>query len=113
MPASARRAGHAGDLRVGVLHRRDHPRHAGLDQRIGARRRAAMVAARFEGDVGTGATGALAGLAQGVHFGMGLAGAHVPAFADHFAIAHDHAAYARVGWVVYRPLRASSSARAM
>lgn len=27
-----------GDLGVGILHRRDHPRHPGAHQRIGARR---------------------------------------------------------------------------
>lgn len=72
-----------------------------------------MVAARFQGDIGAGAAGALTGLAQGVHFGMRLAGAHVPALADHLAIAHDHTAYPRVWMSGVHPLRASSSARAM
>lgn len=100
-------------LRVRVLHGSHHPRHTGVDQRFGTGRRAAMVAARLQGDVGAGTAGTLTGLAQGMHFGMRLAGAHVPAFADHFAVAHDHAAYTGLGWVVYTPLRASSSARAM
>ncbi|MNT37095.1 hypothetical protein D3C72_1732150 [compost metagenome] len=56
-----------------------------------------MVAAGFEGDVGGGAAGQLAGLAQGVDLGMGLAGAHVPAFAHYLAVADDDAAHARVG----------------
>ena len=86
-----------GDFRVRVLHRRDHPRHTGIHQRIGARRRTAVVAARFEGHVSGGAPSLVAGGAQGVDFGVGFAGAHVPAFADNLPVTHDHAAHPRVG----------------
>src|SRR5512143_3904295 len=34
---------------------------------------------------------------QGMHFGMRLAGSLVPAFADDFAVFHQHAADARIG----------------
>ena len=56
-----------------------------------------MVGAGLEGDVGSGAAGGLAGHRQGTDFGMGLAGAHMPAFADAFAVADDHAADTGVG----------------
>jgi len=94
----------AGDLRVRVLHGCHHTRHARLHQCLGARRRAAMVAARFKGNVGAGAAGTLTGLAQGMHLGMRLAGAHMPALTDHLAIADDHATHTRVGVGGVRPL---------
>ena len=84
-------------LRIGVFHGGHHPRHAGLDEGVGAGGRAAVVAAGFQGDVGGGAARALPGLAQGMHFRMGLAGALVPALAQHRTVAHDDAADARVG----------------
>ncbi|MCY1440295.1 hypothetical protein D9M71_565630 [compost metagenome] len=55
-----------------------------------------MVAARFKGDVGTGATGQLAGLTQRMHFGVRLTGTHMPAFADDLAVANNHTADARI-----------------
>ena len=84
-------------LRIGILHRRDHPRHAGGHQRIGAGRRAAVVAARFERDIGSGAARLVARHAQRVHFRMRLAGAQMIAFTDNFAVAHDNAADVRIG----------------
>ncbi|MNZ17161.1 hypothetical protein D3C78_341470 [compost metagenome] len=86
-----------GDLRVGVLHGCHHPRHTSLYQRFGARWGAAMVAARLERHVGTGAAGTLTGLAQGMHFGMWFTGAHMPALTHHFAVTDDHTTHARVG----------------
>ena len=57
-------------------------RHAGGNQGIGARRRAAVVAARLQRDIGGGATGPSSPACAGMHFGMRLAGLFVPAFAD-------------------------------
>ena len=83
-------------LRVWVLHRSDHAANAGGDQRIAARRRTAMVAAGFKGDVGGGALRLFAGHAERVHFSMRLAGAIVKALADDFAVFHNDAADIRV-----------------
>ncbi|MNS34715.1 hypothetical protein D3C72_668480 [compost metagenome] len=86
-----------GDFRVRVLHRRDHAGHTGIHQCIGARRCAAVVAARFKRHVSGGATSLLTGRAQGVDFSVGLAGALVPAFADNLPALHDHATDPRIG----------------
>jgi len=86
-----------GDFGVGVLHGRDHPCHACRDQPFGARRGMPVMAARFESDIGRGTPGQLARRAQGVDFGMGLAGAHMPAFADDLPVTHDHTTDPRVG----------------
>ena len=86
-----------GDQRVRVFHRGDDTGDAGLDQCFGAGRGAAVVGAGFEGDVGGCAAGPLARHREGVDFGMGLAGTVMPAFTDHFAVLHDHAADAGIG----------------
>ncbi len=67
----------AGDQRIRVFDGDDDPGDAGLDQRIAARRRAAVVRAGFEGDVGGGAARRrpVAGVAQRHHLGVGFAGA--------------------------------------
>ena len=85
------------DQRVGVFHGRHHARHAGLDQAVGTGPSPSVVGTGFERDIGGCATRPLAGLLQRQHFGMGLAGPPVPAFAHHLAIPHDDAAHARVG----------------
>ena len=102
-----------GDLRIGVLHGRHHAPDTGLDQRFGTGRRAPVMAAGFEGDVGGGTAGALAGLTQRMDFGMWLAGAYVPAFADQLAIGDDDATDPRVRMGRIQPLRANCSARAI
>ncbi|MNF62061.1 hypothetical protein D3C84_437320 [compost metagenome] len=86
-----------GDCRVRVLHGRHHPCQPGVDQCIGARRGAAVMAAGLQRHVGGGTTGILAGSAQGMNFGVGFAGAHVPAFADNLPVTYDHTAHPRVG----------------
>ncbi len=93
-----------GDLGVGILHRRDHPRHPGTHQRVGARRGAAEMTAGLEGHVGGGAACILAGLAQGMDLGVRLAGADVPALADHLAVLDQHAADARIRMGGVQPL---------
>src|SRR5690606_35271480 len=66
-------------------------------QRFGARRGTAEMAARLQGDISGSTPCALAGLAQGMHFGVRLAGAYMPAFTDHLAVAHDYTTDSRVG----------------
>ena len=81
-----------GDLRIGVLHGGDYPRDTGLDQRLGAGRRAAAVAAGFQRHIRSGAARAVAGLAQRVHLSVRLTRTHMPAFADQLPVLDDHAA---------------------
>jgi hypothetical protein len=88
--------GAAGCDGVRIGHRGDDPSDAGLDQGIHARRRAAMVVAGFERDVGGGAPCGVSGRPQGTDFGMGLAGLLVPAFADDAAVPDEHAADAGI-----------------
>src|ERR1019366_3502268 len=83
--------------RVRIAHRGDHARDAGPDQGLIARRRAAVVVARLERNIGGGAARAVPRCFQRIHFGVRAAGALVPAFADHRAVAHDHATDARIG----------------
>ena len=52
----------AGHARIGVGDGRHHTRHAGVNQRAGARRRAAVVRAGFQIDVESGAACAIASL---------------------------------------------------
>ena len=66
------------------------------DERLRARRRLALMAARFERDVDRRARRALAGLGERVHFGVRSAELLVTSFADDLAVAHDHAADHRV-----------------
>src|SRR5690606_37553651 len=53
---------------------------------FGAGRRAAMMAAGFQRDVGGGAPGWFSGHAQGVDFGVGVTGSRMPAFTDDLAL---------------------------
>ena len=87
----------AGDLRVRVLARHDDAGDARRQQRVGARRRAAEMRARLECDVGGCTTRPFARGAQREDFGVRLAGALVPAFADDLFAMSDHAADARIG----------------
>ena len=66
--------------------------NAGGDQRIGAGRGAAVEAARFQSDIGGGATGFAAGHRQGLRLSMRPAGGGGVAAPDHHAITHNHAA---------------------
>ena len=82
---------------VGVLHGGHHAAHAGADQGFGAGRSTAVVGAGLEGNVSGGALRGVAGLAQGVHFGMRLAGLEVETLADNLPALLNHAADARIG----------------
>lgn len=93
--------GHAtpGDQRVGIAHRCHYPSEACAHQRIRARRCAAMVAARLQRHVGGCAAhvvATFAGIAQRHDLGMRLSCRLGKAGANHFAVAHDHAADTRI-----------------
>ena len=60
----------AGDLWIGVFHSRHHARDAGIDEKPGTRRRATLMAARFQIDINTGATGGLPRFGEGVAITM-------------------------------------------
>ena len=68
--------------RIGVCDGENHARDARRDKRVGARRRAAVMAARLERHIDRGAGGLRAGGAQRRDFRVRLAGALVPALAD-------------------------------
>jgi hypothetical protein len=76
------RVASAGNLRVWIFERRDDPGHARGDDRVGARRRLAVVRARLEGDVEVGAARGLAGAAQGLDLSMRPAAGLGPTAAD-------------------------------
>ena len=85
---------------IGVLERRDDLGDAGRDQGVGTGRRAAMMRARFERDVGRGALqrdAECSGLRDGIGFGvrpppcLGTPARNDP------AVAHDDAAHGGIG----------------
>ena len=83
MPAARKRAmPRPATCRVRVFDGDDDLGNAGVDQRIAARRRAAVVRAGFERDVGGGAAGRGAGGAQRHDFGVGGADALGVTFGD-------------------------------
>ena len=82
--------------RARIAHRDDHARDAGRDDRIGARRRFAVMRARLERDVHRRATRALAGRSSAVDFGVRLAVARMKSFADDLAAGNDNGADHRV-----------------
>ena len=83
--------------RVGILERGDHAADARGHQRVGAGGRAAVVAAGLEGQVDGRALGRLAAGGERCRLGVRLAGARVPALAQHPAALRDDATHARVG----------------
>ena len=72
----------AGNLRVWIFERRHDAGDARGDDRVGARRRLAVVRARLERDVEVGAARGLAGAAQGLDLRMRPAAGLGPAAAD-------------------------------
>ena len=91
-----------GDVGIGVLDGDDDPGDAGLDERVGARRRAAVVRAGLEGDIGGAAPGPVGPVGDGGlecdGFGMPAAGRLGGALGDHRSGAvGEHAADPRVG----------------
>ena len=90
----------AGNKRVEVARAHDHARHAGLDERVGARGLLAVMGARLERHVDRRAAGVLAAsrtVSQCATLGMLLPVARVPALADYVSVAHDDRAHQRVG----------------
>ncbi len=87
----------AADARIRVFDRGDDPPDPGFDQRLGARRRLAPVAARFEADIGGGAAGAGAGAGQRLGLGVRPAARLGPAAADDASFVDQNAADRRVG----------------
>src|SRR6185437_784572 len=76
--------------------RANDAREPGRGERIGARRRATVVAARLEREVCRSAAGRFAHRLERAHFRVRLARALVPALGEDPAVAHDHAAHARI-----------------
>ena len=87
----------ARDPRVGIFECDDDPRDAGLDQRVGARRRAPVVRTGLERDVRGRAAGPIARVAQRHDLGVRPAGRFGCAAAGDLAVAHDDAADPWVG----------------
>ena len=90
-----------GHQRIRILHGGHHPPHTRRNQRIGTRRRATVVTARLQRDIGRRST--QCGLTmlrtrglQGGDLGMMLPCRQSAALADDLPIAPQHAAYARI-----------------
>src|SRR5581483_9458174 len=90
------REARARDLRIRVLHGGDDAGDAGRDHRVGARRRAPVVAAGLEVDVERGPARPRARLRERERLGVREARLLVPAFAHHRAVLDDDAADPRV-----------------
>ena len=83
-------------LRKGVVLGHDHAADARGQHGLGAGRRLALVATRFEGDVERGPGRPIAGDSQGLDFGMGAAKPPMKTLADDFRPPGNHAADHRV-----------------
>ena len=83
--------------RIGVFYARDDFMDACGDQRASARRRATVMAARFEGDVESRTPGLGAGLSKSIDFRVRTPGLVMIAGADDFVATHDHRAHRRIG----------------
>ena len=87
----------APDVAIGILDGDDDPGHTGVDQRVGARRSAAIVRAGLEGDVGGGADRSLARTSERFDLGVWATGRLGGPDTDDFAVTDDEAADPRVG----------------
>ena len=81
----------ARDAGIGILERRDNARDPGLDQRVDARWRAAVVRARLERHEGGGTAGARPGLRERAGLGVGPTGRFGGTEADDLAVADERA----------------------
>jgi hypothetical protein len=78
------------DLGIGVDQRRNHPRGAGRDDRVGARGRLAVMRAGFERHVQRGAAGRVAGTRERLSLGVGAPTRLRPAAPDDDTVLDDH-----------------------
>ncbi len=83
-------------LRVRILHGGDDFLDSGGDDRVGARRRAALMRTRLESQVERGATRQFTGLFESENFGVLHAGPGVKTASDDHVIAHDDGAHGRI-----------------
>ena len=86
----------AGHLRKRIAHGGDDAPHAGPQHGISARRRLAVMAARFERDVERGTLSGSTGFGQRVDLGVRFAVLAMPAGADKFLVAHHDGADERI-----------------
>ena len=75
----------------------DDAGNAGVNERPGAGRRAAMMGAGFKRDIGGGTARQLSGLRKGDRLGMRAAATRRDAGPDNHIVAHDQARHGRVG----------------
>ena len=87
----------AGHPWIRILERRDDTRDAGADQRVDAGRRAPVVRAGLEGDIGRGAARAVAGPGQRAGLGVGPARRLGRAQPDDLSVAEQRAPDPRIG----------------
>jgi hypothetical protein len=85
-----------GHARVRVIHSRHHTRDARFDQRIGARRRLAMVGAGFECDISGRPFGGCAGARKRFALSVGPSAQLSPAAPDNAPSTHKDAADGRI-----------------
>ena len=96
-PAARRRCGAAPtDPGIRVADGVDHAAHARGEQGIHTGRRAAVMTARLERDIGRGAARPIARGADRVGFGVRLTGAFMPALPHDFVVARQHRAHPRI-----------------
>jgi hypothetical protein len=86
-----------GDEWIGIGHGGNDAAHTRRQQRVGARRRATLMTAGLKRHVDGRPARTFSGSAQSMHFGVLLAGAQMPAFADDLAIIDDDATDTRIG----------------
>ena len=86
-----------GHFRIGILDRRNHPRNAGSDHGIDARRRFAEMRTGLERDIERGAACGLTGAPERLRLGMGPSARLGPAAADNDAVLDDNSADGGVG----------------
>ena len=80
----------ASSFRIGVAQANNHLGNPSINNGLRTRRRATVMIARFETDVDSRSSRAIACLFEGKDFSMGLTGAGVKALADNFAIFDHH-----------------------
>ena len=97
IPAARSRAKPAPATRGSGSSSADDPRHPGRDQRVGARRGAAVVRARLEGDERRRAACAIAGLRERAGLGVRATRRLGRADPDDLAVTHEHAADPGIG----------------